>query len=1204
MHTHPLTSYACCLALASALGATAFSHDPTPPEMPAAIGYGAPASANGAPAWHWPKPYLKGVIAGEAIDEAKGGRTLRGTPLIYRTEKCFPAEPRDLFWQMDMVVSGSTGKLEPLNFDEDGDGEVGDKPNPEFNGRDPLGDPADRDGIRGRNTWLLWGGGNEAFWGWLQEQGYGLNDFLILMDSRQRANRFKTAGLINQPGFETSNETILGLYLDKGKGENGRDALLRPPRPRDENGNVIWTPYKPNYGNRYDAEPEYYDAQGRKLKNPVYRPSPPQNHYTELFEPWATSAQRAEDWKRESKPGEPDPYKDYVPEEVRRKLAYDGLDPQVYGYPSGIFGLRLMLNPDFFAKTDAAAEARKYWKKQVEGTNGRYYTEAGIHADPNLIRPFRVTMSCGFCHVAQHPLNPPVRDDEPEWENLSSIIGAQYWDPRPAFGNLLRRRNFLHHFLKSQAPGSVDTSLVSTDHINNTNVINPIFDVPARLARAGTKPPELQSRENLLLPSIEDPDTSHKSDAKDTYRHFPMVLGPGEDSVGVFGALARVPLNIGVFSEEWMRTGNLVLGYTPQRPFRIAVNRANSVFWNVNEKFRVPYMAHFFDLGHKGKIAKSTAAMKLKDAQEVVRGPDGNAILDASGKVLREPLGRQILDHDPQTLRDAGRNVFLNNCAICHSSKLPAGFDLRFTRETPAGGWIKAPAPATDDPLIYTLPMEYRYWDDFRKSPAMGDFRKRIAEVAGEGPKQLGEDDPFIKDNFLSNELRIPITLVGTYAGRALATNAMHGNVWDNYSSETFKNLESVGKIRYFNPYSNNTRDEFGTNDEFDDGRTKGGPGYFRPATLISIWATAPFFHNNALGIYTHDTSVKGRMIAFDDAIRKLLWNKQRPGYEHDGRTYVPPGDLRAQGSTVSANDPGYIYRLPVDTHVLFQPGFIRPIIEGLLVGYVGRTAGVFLFTVISFWSWIILTLLFASLAIKARARLAGVFLLLLAIVVAAALALTGMGGYGGTVIGALMMGATNMLEYSSGWLWVYALVLAAIGLGLMLTRCHCRTFARVIFIVAAVITLWGGILANKFLNGHLKKVNPFLAVLPNCWLNADYKGIDVGPIPRGTPVNLIMSLDPTKTDKVAPALVALIRATVQIQKEHLVGEQAYKVLADQAGPALMAASKCPDFVLDRGHWFGENLNEDPKTNPEESEEWEKKNNELKEQLIAFLKTL
>jgi hypothetical protein len=104
--------------------------------------------------------YPPGTIKGEAVDEAKGGFTFRGTPVAPRTPKCFPAEPRDLFWQMDMVFSETAGKLVPLDFDEDKDGEVGDKPNPEFNGRDPLGDPADRDGIRGRNTWLLWGGGN------------------------------------------------------------------------------------------------------------------------------------------------------------------------------------------------------------------------------------------------------------------------------------------------------------------------------------------------------------------------------------------------------------------------------------------------------------------------------------------------------------------------------------------------------------------------------------------------------------------------------------------------------------------------------------------------------------------------------------------------------------------------------------------------------------------------------------------------------------------------------------------------------------------------------------------------------------------------------------------------------------------------------------------------------------------------------------
>jgi hypothetical protein len=1109
--------------------------------------------------------YPAATIKGEALDEARGGRTLNDTPVTRRTAECFPAEPRDLFWQMDQVASRPNGQLQPLNFDENGDNVL---------------DNSERDAIRGRNTWLLWGGGNETFWNWLTQEAYGLTDFLILMDSRRRGSRFHDAGLINQPGFEASNETVLGLYLDKAAGENGRDALLRPPQPRDAAGKVLWTDYTPRY--RYDAEPEYYDAQGRKLATPVYRPTPPPNHPTQIFEPWTTAAEREQEWKKEKKPGE-DPWKNYVPEVVRARLPYDGLDPLIYGYPSGIFGLRLMLNPDFFGNTKAAARARAYWMERVEKTNGRYYTDTEIHADPELVRPFKVSMSCGFCHIGPHPLNPPKNLENPAWENLSGVIGAQYWDPQPAFGNLLRRSNFLHHFLRSQAPGTVDTSLVSTDHINNTNIINAIFDVPARLERALTKPTEEQSRENLLLPSIEDP--GNTSDQ----RHFPMVLFPGEDSVGVFGALARVPLNIGVFSEQWARCDNPVIGYTPQRPFSVEVCRANSVYWNVNEKYRVGYMAKFFTLGASGNVPKSTAPMKLKDA-----GPVGHA---------------ELAKAQPADVAK-GRIVFLNNCAICHSSKQPARFDLRFQREMP-GGWDKAPIPrqpkvkvtkpgeppppADSEWLIYALPMHYGDWEAFKRSPAYEDYVRRITQLAGEAPKPA-EDDQFINNNFLSNELRIPVTLIGTYSGRAMATNAMRGQVWDNYSSETFKSLPSVGKIRFYNPYladpaKAKTDPRFGTNDEYDDGREKGGPGYYRPASLISVWATAPYFHNNALGIYTHDPSVEGRLHAFNDGIRKLLWNDQRPSHERDGFTYVPPGDLRAIGSPSAKDDPGYIYRLPNDTFVMFQPGFIRPLIEGLLVGTFGRGVGTLIFHFLSVGWWLILLILFVALAIRGRARHAGVLLLVLAIILAVALTLSGAAGYGGTVVGALMMGMAGMLEYSPVWLWCVVGVLA-IG-GFVLSRARgdekgpVRALVRVIFFVIALAVLFVGILTNKFLNGRLPDVHPLIAVLPNKLLNAPYKGINVGPIPRGTPINLIMNLDPDKRAASAHALVALIRAIGEIKRQGLTGDAAYKVLSERAGPALIAASKAPDMVLDRGHWFGEFLTD-----------------EEKEALIAFLNTL
>jgi hypothetical protein len=272
---------------------------------------------------------------------------------------------------------------------------------------------------------------------------------------------------------------------------------------------------------------------------------------------------------------------------------------------------------------------------------------------------------------------------------------------------------------------------------------------------------------------------------------------------------------------------------------------------------------------------------------------------------------------------------------------------------------------------------------------------------------------------------------------------------------------------------------------------------------------------------------------------------------------------------------------------VEFQPGFIPLIIKGLLNGLFGLWLGGIAFSFLTFWVWVILVILLAVLAIRGRARHAGILLLLLAILLAVFLIATGMGGYSGMLTGVLVMGMTNMLEYSSGWLWLVVAALVALGALLLLTRQEWRVATRVFFLVLALVFLFVGILANKFLNGRMKDVNPVLAVLPNDWLNAEYKGINVGPIPRGTPVNLIMNLDPDKRDKVGPALVALLRAMGEIKKKDLSGEEAYKVLASQAGPALMAASKVPDFVLDRGHWFGESLTDADK-----------------EALIAFLKTL
>ena len=94
--------------------------------------------------------------------------------------------------------------------------------------------------------------------------------------------------------------------------------------------------------------------------------------------------------------------KDY-PKDEQGKSANDGApDPTVYGYPSGIVGLRLFKNPNF----DAAAEAR--WDAE------RYLSDESYYKDPSMVRPFRVGMACAFCHTSYNPLRPPTRSSEPQ----------------------------------------------------------------------------------------------------------------------------------------------------------------------------------------------------------------------------------------------------------------------------------------------------------------------------------------------------------------------------------------------------------------------------------------------------------------------------------------------------------------------------------------------------------------------------------------------------------------------------------------------------------------------------------------------------------------------------------------------------------------------------------------------------------------------
>src|SRR5260370_5546653 len=161
------------------------------------------------------------------------------------------------------------------------------------------------------------------------------------------------------------------------------------------------------------------------------------------------------------------------------------------------------------------------------------------------------------------------------------MVGAQYFWVDRIFAWNADQSTFFFQFLHTSLPGSLDTSLVSSDNINNPRTMNAVYSIAARLKMAKFHPEKLtgQERRNKQFNDYER--TKILSDyfqSPDTVL-APHVLKDGADSVGVLGALNRVYLNIGLFSEEWLLHFKPLIGNTPGKritPIEIAVCEQNS----------------------------------------------------------------------------------------------------------------------------------------------------------------------------------------------------------------------------------------------------------------------------------------------------------------------------------------------------------------------------------------------------------------------------------------------------------------------------------------------------------------------------------------------------------------------------------------------------------------------------------------------------
>jgi hypothetical protein len=164
-------------------------------------------------------------------------------------------------------------------------------------------------------------------------------------------------------------------------------------------------------------------------------------------------------------------------------------------------------------------------------------------------------------------------------------------------------------------PGTLDTSLVSSDYIVNPRTMNAVYNLGARLEvakRWGKETLDGGELDNKQFTDfVENGPLTSLFDAPNVVL-TPRVLKDGADSVDALGALNRVYLNIGHYSKEWIRHFNPIVGGAPITPIEIATAQENSSYWQATEA-QTPLTALFF--------LKAARPDRLADA------PGGDAFL-------------------------------------------------------------------------------------------------------------------------------------------------------------------------------------------------------------------------------------------------------------------------------------------------------------------------------------------------------------------------------------------------------------------------------------------------------------------------------------------------------------------------------------------------------------------------------------------------
>jgi hypothetical protein len=570
----------------------------------------------------------------------------------------------------------------------------------------------------GREIWYKATAGNSRFHSYTFQQRVGvLIDWFRVLNSKERDDRFRAWGIINDPGCCTP----------------GSDGC--PAKSLDETYGFDWCPG--------DAELlSYVGREGYRDPACDYQDAPADTK---------------------------DPH--HVAKDQRQSAC-----DLAFGTSTGALGFRKFPNPRFdrerWLETNKTLDNWGGVNAKLSNDPGNSDSHVSRLADASIEPPFLIGITCGSCHIAFDPLNPPRDSAHPQWENLKGAVGNQYTRISEILASGMSPATVEFQVFAHARPGTSDTSAVPTDQINNPGTINAIINTKRRptfddeVVNKWRKVRECAKGEDDCWCEPErDNKCWKRSTQRETVHH---ILKGGEDSIGALEAIQRVYFNIGSCAEQcWVNHLTDLRQVDPQQrnfgqtPFDIGQCRRDCPNFRAIED-RLQNIMDFLS-----SAETNATDLRVARANEVRRkNPQARYDADDLTAELDKEFGRGAVAR--------GREVFAATCARCHSS----------VPEAKGGAFANRDFYAVD---------------------------------AASG----------LRTDWMGSDAETLVSEVGTFRCRALHSNHMKGHIWEEYGSETLRDRKPDPNLSE---------------------QGEGGRGYYRNISLLSVWAHAPFMHNNAMG--------------------------------------------------------------------------------------------------------------------------------------------------------------------------------------------------------------------------------------------------------------------------------------------------------------------------------------------------------------------